>query len=192
MTASGNDTQLLELPAGVTPGTWTIDPVHSEVGFTVRHLMTKVRGWFEEFDGALEVAANPADSSVAVTIQLASVDTRNGQRDEHLRSSDFFAIEQYPTITFASTGLRPTGETGFVLSGDLTIKGVTKSVELKAEYLGVADDPLGTTARVGFEASTTINRKDFGVDTNVPLGGDKMLIGDEVEVRLSVQAVQQA
>lgn len=185
-------TQLVELPSGFAPGTWTIDPAHSEITFTVRHLMTKVRGSFEEFEGALEVADDPSASRATVTIQMSSIDTRNGQRDDHLRSSDFFGIEQHPTMTFVSTGLQRTGEASFVLSGDLTIKGVTKQVDLEAEYLGVADDPLGTTARAGFEASTTINRKEFGVDTNVPLGGDKMLIGDEVAILLSVQAVQQA
>ncbi|MEQ4205631.1 YceI family protein [Actinopolymorpha sp. B9G3] len=170
-------------------GTWAIDPAHSEVGFTVRHLMTKVRGSFREFDGTIEVAEDPAASKATVSIQLASIDTGTKQRDDHVRSGDFLDIDNHPVMTFVSTGIRPDGD-GFVLTGDLTVKGVTRSVDLTAEFLGVEEDAYGNT-RAGFDATTTIDRKAFGVDTNVPLGGEKLLIGDQVSVQLSVQAVLQ-
>lgn len=173
----------------LTAGTWTIDPVHSEVGFTVRHLMSKVRGNFRDFEGAVEVPADPANSTVSVNVSLASLDTGNQQRDDHVRSGDFFDIEKFPTMTFVSTGVRGEGEK-FTLLGDLTVKGVTKPVELAAEFLGVAEDAYGST-RAGFEASTTINRKDFGVDANVPLGGERFLIGDNISVHISIEAVLQ-
>lgn len=176
-------------PPALAAGTWTIDPAHSEIGFTVRHLMTKVRGSFREFEGSVEVADDLANSRATVTIQLASVDTGTAQRDDHLRSGDFLDIAKFPTMSFESTGLRPNGD-GFVLSGDLTVKGVTRQVELTAEFLGVENDAYGNI-RAGFEATTTINRKDFGVDTNVPLGGEKLLIGDQVAIQISVQTVLQ-
>ncbi|MET9023102.1 YceI family protein [Actinopolymorpha sp. NPDC004070] len=179
----------LTTPPELTAGTWTIDPVHSEVGFTVRHLMTKVRGSFRDFEGSLEIADDAAASKVNVQVQLASIDTGNQQRDDHVRSGDFFDIEKFPAMTFVSTGVRPHAD-GFVLVGDLTIKDVTKQVELVGEFLGVEDDAYGNT-RAGFDASTTINRKDFGVDANVPLGGEKFLIGNDIAVQLSVQAILQ-
>ncbi|HEY6740646.1 MAG TPA: YceI family protein [Actinopolymorphaceae bacterium] len=183
-------TTLEAVAPGVRAGTWAIDPAHSEIGFTVRHLMAKVRGSFREFDGVIEVAPNPADSRVQVTVQMASVDTGNAQRDGHLRSNDFLSIEQFPTMTFVSTGIRQTGDQTFVLAGDLTIKGVTEPVEFTGEFLGVDVDAYGNT-RVGFEATGQINRKDFGVEGNVPLNGEKMLIGDNVTIQLTVQAVLQ-
>ncbi|WP_020574111.1 YceI family protein [Actinopolymorpha alba] len=173
----------------LTAGTWTIDPTHSEVGFTVRHLMTKVRGAFRDFEGSIEVAEDQATSKATASIQLASIDTGTQQRDDHVRSGDFFDVEKHPSMTFTSTGLKPGGD-GFILVGDLTIKGVTKEVELEVEFLGVDNDAYGNT-RAGFEATTKINRKDFGVDANVPLGGEKFLIGDQVSVNISVQAVLQ-
>lgn len=178
------------LAPGLVTGTWAIDPVHSEVAFSVRHLMTKVRGVFETFSGTLTIGDTEATSGVEVTVDLNSVNTRNEQRDNHLRSSDFFGIEATPTMTYRSTGLRRTGEETFVLTGDLTIKGVTRPVDLAGEFLGVETNPYGKTV-AGFEAGATINRKDWGVDTNVPLG-DKMLIGDQVTIHLSVQAALDA
>ncbi|MEQ7005542.1 YceI family protein [Actinopolymorpha sp. B17G11] len=175
--------------SALVAGTWAIDPAHSEVGFTVRHLMTKVRGSFREFDGTIEVAEDPAASKATVSIQLASIDTGTKQRDDHVRSGDFLDIDNHPVMTFVSTGIKPDGD-GFVLTGDLTVKGVTRSVDLSAEFLGVEEDAYGNT-RAGFDATTTIDRKAFGVDTNVPLGGEKLLIGDQVSVQLSVQAVLQ-
>jgi polyisoprenoid-binding protein YceI len=181
---------IVETAKALAPGTWVIDPTHSEIGFTVRHLMTKVRGSFREFEGTVDVAEDPAASKVSVTVTMASIDTGTPQRDDHVRSGDFFDIENHPTMTFVSTGLRPDGD-NFVLAGDLTIKGVTKPVEFAAEFLGVDKDHYGNL-KAGFEATTTINRKDFGVDTNVPLGGEKLLIGDDVSVALSVQLVHKA
>ncbi len=171
-------------------GTWTIDPAHSEVGFTVRHLMSKVRGNFTSFQGDLQIADNPLESSVTASIDLASVDTRNSDRDNHLRSADFFSIAEHPTMTFTSTSVRADGE-DLVASGDLTIKGVSKPVDLKLEYLGVQQDPYGNT-RVGFWATTTISRKEWGIVTNVPLDGDRLMIGDTVNVVIAIEAVRQA
>jgi polyisoprenoid-binding protein YceI len=172
----------------IAAGTWKIDTTHSEIGFTVRHLMSKVRGTFREFGGAIEVAPDLAESRVAVTVRMDSIDTGTRQRDDHVRSGDFLDIAAFPTMTFVSRSLRPDGE-GFLVSGDLTVKGVTRPVELAAEFLGVED--LSGDTRIGFEARTTINRKDFGVDANVPLGGERFLIGDEVRVELAVEAVLQ-
>lgn len=173
---------------GLVPGVWTIDPVHSEVGFTVRHLMSKVRGVFREFEGAVEVADDVAASKASAKVKLASIDTGNQQRDDHLRSSDFLEIEKYPEMSFVSTGLRPNGDNKFILVGDLTLKGVTKQLELDAEFLGVDQDPFGDT-RAGFEATGKINRKDFGVNGNVPLNGERFLIGDEVNINITVEAI---
>ena len=168
-----------EIPAG----TWTIDPSHSEVGFTVRHLMSKVRGQFEKFEGTLTTGAALGDTRAQATIDLNSIDTRDEQRDGHLRSADFFDVEASGPMTFATTSFD--GETA---RGELTLKGVTKPVELEVEFLGVDKDPWGGT-RVGFEASTVINRKDWGVDFNIPLDGSKVLIGDKVNIHLAVEAV---
>ncbi len=174
---------------GLTAGRWTIDASHSEVGFTVRHLMSKVRGQFRQFEGILTIADNPFESSAVATIDLSSVDTRNEDRDNHLRSSDFFSVESTPTMTFESTSVRE--EDGdLIATGNLTIKDVTKPVELKLDYLGTGIDPWGGS-RVGFEATTTISRKDWGVNFNIPLEGDKVMIGDKVNIVIAVEAVLQ-
>lgn len=175
---------------GLVPGTWTIDPAHSEVGFTVRHLMSKVRGQFRTFEGQLHVAEEPRESSVTATIDLSSVDTRNPDRDNHLRSADFFSVEEGGSMTFTSTGVRPDGD-DLTVTGDLSIKGVTKPVDLALEFLGVDKDPYGNT-RAGFEATTTISRKDWGITFNIPLEGDKLVIGDSVNVVIAIEAVHQA
>lgn len=175
---------------GLQVGTWAIDPTHTSVGFTVRHLMSKVRGSFTSFEGTVEVAENPLESTVNVSIDVASVNTHNEQRDGHLRTSDFFAVEQYPTITFTSTGISYDGEKG-VLTGDLTVRGVTKQVALDAEYLGVGPGMQGEL-RAGFEASTTIDRNDFGVDWNMPLEGGRLVVGSKVEIRIETELVLQS
>jgi len=175
---------------GLTAGTWTIDPIHSDVGFTVRHLMSKVRGTFTSFQGELDIAENPLESSVTATIDLSSVDTRNTDRDKHLRSADFFSVDEETSMSFASSSVRYDGD-DLVATGDLTIKGVSKPVDLKLEFLGVQSDPYGNT-RVGFEATTTISRKDWGIVTNVPLDGDRLMIGDTVNVFIAIEAVRQA
>lgn len=166
-------------------GTWTIDPSHSEVGFTVRHLMTKVRGQFEKFEGTVTTGATVAETKAEASIDLNSVSTRDDKRDEHLRSADFFDVEKTGPMTFTSTAFD-----GATATGELTIKGVTRPVELDVEFLGIDTDPWGGQ-RVGFEATTEINRKDFGVDFNVPLDGGKFLVGDKVSITLSIQAVLQ-
>ncbi len=175
---------------GLTPGTWTIDADHSEVGFTVRHLMSKIRGQFREFEGVLHIAEDPLESSVTASIELSSVDTRNEQRDNHLRSADFFSVETSPKMTFTSSAVRQNGE-DVVATGDLTIKDVTRPVDFKLDYLGLGTDPWGAS-RVGFEGTTTISRKDWGVNFNIPLDGDKVMIGDKVEVLIAVEAVLEA
>src|SRR5499427_2902530 len=144
-------------------GQYTLDPAHSRIGFVARHAMvTKVRGSFNEFEGtAVLDGASPANSHAEVTINAASIDTRNAQRDEHLRSNDFLAMQDYPQITFASTGVRQADGTTFEVTGDLTVKGVTNSVTIPFTFEGAAKDPFGNL-RAGFEGSVTINRKDYG------------------------------
>jgi len=183
-------TSTLEQFEGLKAGTWTIDASHSEVGFTVRHLMSKVRGQFRTFEGTLTVADNPLESSVTATIDLSSVDTRNEQRDDHLRSNDFFSVEDSQTMTFESTEIVDRdGE--LVARGNLTIKDVSKPIDLTLDYLGVGTDPWGGS-RVGFEGSTSLSRKEWGIDFNIPLEGDKLMIGDKVNVVIAVEAVHQA
>jgi polyisoprenoid-binding protein YceI len=172
---------------GLTAGTWNIDPAHSEVSFVVRHLMTKVRGTFDAFSGEITVGDSLDTSSVSVSVEVDSVNTRQAQRDAHIKSADFFA-DGKNTITFVSTGVRQDGD-DYVITGDLTVNGVTKPVDLATEFVGVDADAYGNT-KAGFDASTSISRKDFGVDFNVPLDGGKFLIGDKVDITLSVQAAK--
>ena len=168
----------------LTAGTWNIEPVHSEIGFTVRHLgLSKVRGRFNSFSGTLTIADDPADSSIEATVDLASVDTNNPDRDGHLRSTDFFDVEQNPTLTFRSTAI-----TKDSLTGDLTINGVTKPITMDLEFYGVTVDGYETT-RAGFSAQGKIKRSDYGIDFNAPLGMDGMLISDNVNIELEIQAV---
>lgn len=176
--------------AQFTAGTWKIDPTHSEVGFSVRHLMSKVRGKFEEFEGEIVTDESGLGSIASATIQLSSVNTGTEDRDNHLRSSDFFSVEETPVMTFRSTGVRDKGDC-YVALGDLTIRGVTKPVELEVDVLGEGGDPWGGT-RMGLEATTEISRKEFGIDFNVPVSGDKVMIGDKVAIQLNVQAVLEA
>jgi polyisoprenoid-binding protein YceI len=174
-------------------GTYTVDPAHTRIGFVARHAMvTKVRGSFDEFAGtAVLDGANPANSRVEVTIEAASIDTRNAQRDEHLRGNDFLAMQEYPKITFASTGVRPVGETTFEVTGDLTIKGVTNEITIPFEFEGAAKDPFGNQ-RVGFEGSVTINRKDYGVTWNAALEGGGVLVSDKVTLEFEISAIKNA
>jgi polyisoprenoid-binding protein YceI len=174
-------------------GTYTLDPAHTRIGFVARHAMvTKVRGSFNEFAGTAELdGANPENSRVQLTIEAASIDTRNAQRDEHLRSNDFLAMQEYPKITFASTGVRQAGETTFEVTGDLTIKGVTHEITIPFEFEGSAKDPFGNQ-RVGFEGSVTINRKDYGITWNAALEGGGVLVSDKVTLEFEVSAVKNA
>ncbi|GAA1625376.1 YceI family protein [Kribbella alba] len=175
---------------GLVAGTYTLDAAHTEIGFTVRHLMTKVRGTFKEFSGEIVVTDSLEESTATVTVELSSVDTRSEQRDGHLRSGDFFHVEQSPKMTFASTALRSEGD-AYVLVGDLTIKDVTKPIEFAVEFLGVDQNAYGQTI-IGFEATASISRKDWGIDFNVPLEGGKLLVGDKVDISLDIQAALQA
>ena len=179
----------LTLPAGLTAGTWTIDPSHTSVTFAARHLMvSKVRGRFSGVSGVITIADDASLSSVEATIDMATISTDDDQRDGHLRSGDFLDVENHPTMTFVSTAVRADG-TDYVLVGDLTIKGVTKSVELELEFEGVEGDPWGGT-RVGFSAEGEINRKDFGMEWNVVLETGGLLVGEKVKITLDVEAVK--
>jgi len=174
---------------GYIAGTWTIDPVHSEIGFSVRHMMvSKVRGKFTTFSGTLTTAEDPSQSSVTATVDLASIDTGNEDRDNHLRSADFFAVEEHQTMTFRSTGLRASGGDFFLLDGELTLHGVTKTVTLQLELGGFGPDPYGGT-RAGFTAQGEINRKDFGIDFNAALETGGLVVADKVTIQLEIEAV---
>ena len=164
-------------------GTWTIDPSHSEVGFTVRHLVSKVRGQFETFEGTLTTGATLEETRANASIDLNSVNTRDAGRDGHLRSADFFDVENHGQMTFVTTSFD-----GQTATGELILKGVTRTVELDVEFLGLGLDPWGNQ-RLGFEASTVINRQDFGVTFNIPLDGGKVMVGDKVNIHLAVEAV---
>jgi len=171
--------------------TYRIDKAHSEAIFQVRHLVTKVRGRFTDFEGTIAYnEANPEQSSVNFTIQATSIDTAEADRDKHLRTPDFFHVEQFPTITFHSKRITRRSGDNFDVTGDLTMHGVTKEIVLPVAHMGKAKDPWGGE-RVGFEAETTINRKDFGLNWNAMLEAGGFLVGDEVKVSLEIQAVAQ-
>ncbi len=174
-------------------GTYTLDSAHTRIGFVARHAMvTKVRGQFNDFEGSGVVdAADFTKSTVTVTIQAASIDTRNEQRDAHLRSNDFLAMEEYPQITFTSTGIQQTGPTSVELTGDLTIRGVTNSVTIPFEFEGAATDPFGNQ-RVGFEGSAVINRKDYGITWNAALETGGVLVSDKITLEFEVSAIKTA
>ena len=173
-------------------GTYTIDPSHSRLGFVARHAMvTKVRGGFNDFAGTFTVGESVGDSNAELTIQAASVDTRNADRDEHLRSNDFFAMEEHPEIRFASTDIEQVGDAEYRVTGDLTLRGVTKPVTIDLEYTGSATDPWGNT-RVGFEGSTQVNRKDWGLNWNTPLDGGGILVSEKVTLEFEISATKDA
>jgi len=172
-------------------GTYTIDPSHSRIGFVARHAMvTKVRGSFNEFTGTgFFDAENPAASHLELTIEAASIDTRNADRDGHLRSNDFFDMEQFPQITFVSTAVEAVDDATYRVTGDLTIKGVTKPVTVDFEYGGTATDPFGND-RLGFDGSVVINRKDWGVAWNAPLEAGGVLVSEKVTLEFEVSAIK--
>ncbi len=175
----------------VPAGTWVIDPSHSEVGFTARHLLvSKVRGFFEKFSGTITVADEFTSSKVEATIDAASVNTRDENRDNHIRTNDFFGVEEFPTWKFSSTGLRSQGS-DYALDGNLTIKGVTKPITLALEVLGVTKNPYGVNT-ASFSANTKVNRKDFGIEWNAPLEAGGFLVGDDVTLNLELEASLQA
>lgn len=179
----------VEIPAA---GTWEIDPSHSNVGFIVRHLVvSKVRGQFATFAGTITVGRTPEQSSVSVTIDAASVNTRDERRDGHLRSPDFFDVEKHPQWTFDSTGFVRTGPTSFDLPGNLTIHGITKPVTLKATFDGLVGDPWGGT-RAAFTATTEIDRETFDLTWNQALEAGGVMVGKTVKIELEIQAVLKA
>jgi polyisoprenoid-binding protein YceI len=175
------------VPEGWTSGTWTIDPAHTVVSFAVRHLMSQVRGTFSDVSGQIVTSPGPSASTATATIGISSVSTGNQMRDNHLRSADFFDVERYPAILFASRALRPAAGS-WVLSGELTIRDVTRPVDLDVEFLG--SDPTGLQGepRIGFSASGTIRRRDFGIAFGLGADGTKIVVADKVGIVLDVEA----
>jgi polyisoprenoid-binding protein YceI len=172
-------------------GTWVIDTAHTNLGFTARHAMVaKVRGNFGEFGGQFTIADDLAASSAELTIQTASIDTKNADRDAHLKSADFLDVENYPTLDFVSTSVRADGD-AIVVTGDLTIHGVTRSVDVTYELVGISQDPWGNT-KIGFEGTAKISRKDFDLVWNVALETGGVLVSDEIKLTLDVEATKQA
>jgi len=174
-------------------GEYTIDPAHTRIGFVARHAMvTKVRGSFNDFEGSAVVDGdNPEKSSAKVVIKSASVDTRNEQRDGHLRTNDFLDPATYPEITFVTTAVRAVDADNYEVTGDLTIKGVTKSITIPFAFEGAAKDPFGNT-RIGFEGSVTINRGDFGITFNAALETGGVLVSDKITLEFEVSAIKNA
>ncbi|MDQ4037860.1 MAG: YceI family protein [Actinomycetota bacterium] len=173
-------------------GTYAVDPAHSTFAFVARHAMvTKVRGSFQEFDGTITIDGDdPIRSSGSLTIVAKSINTGNEQRDGHLRSNDFFDMDTYPEISFQSTGIEAVSENEYRVTGDLTIKDVTKSVTLDTEFTGAAVDPFGNL-RIGFEAKTVVNRKNWGVNWNAPLEAGGVLVSEKVTIEVDISAIQQ-
>ncbi|SEH69055.1 Polyisoprenoid-binding protein YceI [Mycolicibacterium rutilum] len=175
---------------GLSTGTWAIDPVHSTIGFSVRHLMvSKVRGSFDTFSGAITVAED-GTPSVTAEIAVDSINTRNEQRDAHLKSADYFDAENHPVATFTSTGVRTNGDT-YLIDGDFTLKGITKPVTLEVEFNGV-NPGMGHGEVAGAEALVVLNRKDFGIDLDMPLETGGTVVGDKVTITLEIEALKQA
>ena len=176
----------------VPTGTWNVDPSHSRVEFSVKHLgIATVRGAFREFSGTLEIGDDITSAKAYGTVSVASVDTNEPQRDEHLRSADFFDAEHYPELTFASTEIRPVDEDVFEIVGDVTIRGTTREVILTAELQGTEQDPYGNE-RVGLEITGQLKRGDYGMTFNQALGSGNVLVGEKVKLRLDVSAIKQA
>ncbi|HEX4492451.1 MAG TPA: YceI family protein [Acidimicrobiia bacterium] len=191
-TTTVDATRVVENRTVPTTGRWSVDNHHSTVEFVARHLMvTKVRGRFLDYDAAIDIAERPEDSRVDVTIQAGSISTGDEGRDGHVVGADFLDVEQYPTLTFHSTAIRPTGASTWRVDGDLTIHGVTRPTVLDVEFGGVASDPWGNT-KAFFSASTEIDREDFGLTWNQPLAGGGVLIGKKVRIELEVQATPAA
>ena len=173
----------------LTPGVWNVDPSHSTIGFVARHLMvSKVRGHFATFSGTLTIADDPFQSKVEASVDIASVTTGDDTRDGHLKSADFFDLEKNPTMTLVSTGIDKDGS-DYVLHTDLTINGITKSVDFELEFDGVSGDPWGGT-RAGFSAEAEVNRKDWGLEWNVALETGGVLVGEKVKIQLEIEAIK--
>ncbi len=168
-------------------GTWNIDKSHSAVEFSVRHLgLTNVRGRFDTFDGAIVVGDALADTKVNAVIQLSSINTNSADRDAHLKGTDFFGVETHTDMVFESTGIEGSGDE-YKLHGNLTMRGITKPITLDVEFGGVEASPFDKKPRAGFSAEGSVSRKDFGIDFNVPLGGDKLMVGDKIKINLELE-----
>ena len=180
----------MTLPSGLTPGVWTLDMSHSEIGFTVRHAgISKVRGRFTEANAEAHIAHSLAESSLHATIMTSSFDSGDANRDAHVRGADFFDVENHPEMTFRATSVEGDGE-DYTLTGDLTIRGITKAVELEVEFTGVAVDPFGAT-RAGFSAEAEISRKEFGLTWNAALETGGFLVSDKVKINVEAALVKQ-
>jgi polyisoprenoid-binding protein YceI len=177
------------LPQGSTPGIWTLDMSHSEIGFTVRHAgISKVRGRFTDASAEAHVGPSLASSSLHATVKTASFDSGDANRDAHVRGADFFDVESYPEMTFRATGIEGDGE-DYTVTGDLTIRGIAKAVELEVEFTGVAVDPFGAT-RAGFSAEAEISRKEFGLTWNAALEAGGLLVSDKVKINVEAALVK--
>jgi polyisoprenoid-binding protein YceI len=175
-----------------TPGTFVLDKSHTQVGFVARHLMvSKVRGRFTDYEGAIVVSDDPANSSVEVTIQATSINTNDETRDNHVRTNDFLAIEEFPTITFRSTKVELGSPESWKVTGDLTIRGTTRPVVLDVQFEGVIQDPWGNQ-RLGFTASAEIDRNEFGVSFNAALETGGFVVSPKVKLEIEAEAVRQA
>lgn len=185
------DTTMTQTVSPELTGNYTLDLAHTRIGFSARHAMvTKVRGAFNDFEGHAHLdATDPTKSTAVITIAAKSIDTRNEQRDAHLRSNDFMDLDNYPEITFTSTAVSPKGNDIYTVTGDLTIRGVTKPVSIDFEFTGTAVDPFGNV-RVGFEGSTVINRKDWGVNWNAALEAGGLLVSENVTLEFEVSAIK--
>jgi polyisoprenoid-binding protein YceI len=182
-------TRSLEIP-GYIAGAWQIDPVHSDVSFTVRHMMvSKVRGTFHDVTGTVCLTDDPRDSWVTAEIDMTSIDTGNTDRDDHIRSADFFEVERFPTMTFKSTDVEVDGDE-LCIVGDLHLHGHARPVVLHLEVNGFTKDPYGST-RAGFTATTSINRKDFGITIDMPMDGGGVVVGDKINIELEIEAILQ-
>jgi polyisoprenoid-binding protein YceI len=184
-------TEATRIPGWVA-GTWVIDPIHSELGFSVRHLMvSKVRGRFEKFEGQIITGEDILETQATVTVDLTSINTGNQDRDTDLRSANYLEVDKYPALTYRSTGLTPDGD-AYIADGELTIRETTHPLQLRVEFHGiVSPDPWGGT-RAGLSATGEINRKDFGVSFDIPLDGGGLVVGEKIQLHLEVEAVLQA
>lgn len=181
----------MTLPSGLTPGVWTLDMSHSEIGFTVRHAgISKVRGRFTEASAEAHIGESLASSSLHATVKTSSFDSGDANRDAHVRGADFFDVENHPEMEFRATSVEGDGE-DYTLTGDLTIRGITKAVELEVEFTGVAVDPFGAT-RAGFSAEAEISRKEFGLTWNAALETGGFLVSDKVKINVEAALVKQS
>jgi polyisoprenoid-binding protein YceI len=182
-------TEATKIPGWVA-GTWVIDPIHSEIGFSVRHLMvSKVRGRFEKFEGEIVTGEDILDTRSTVTVDLTSINTGNQDRDNDLRAADYLEVDKYPTMTYRSTGLKPDGD-AYIGDGELTIRETTHPLQLRVEFHGIGPDPWGGT-RAGLSATGEINRKDFGISFDIPMDGGGLVVGEKIQLHLEIEAVLQ-